>query len=70
MFRAEPTVPKHLAVVEAECTAAFFCGNEEVVVAGDDVEVEGAEDVGGGEGVGFVDDGADGGVLVDDDGAD
>jgi len=39
------------------------------MVAGNDVEVEGAEDVGGGEGIGFVDDGADRGVFVEDDGA-
>ena len=70
MFRTQATIPKYLAIVKLERAAAFLCGDEEVVVAGDDVEVEGAEDVGGGQGVGFVDDGADGGVFVEDDGAD
>ena len=70
MLRAQPTVPKHLGVVEAENGARFFRFDEEIMVPRNDFKVEDAEFVVGVEGVGFVDDGADGGVFVEDDLAD
>lgn len=67
VLRAEFRVPVDLGVVEFEAAACFANFDQHVVGAGEDFVREGAEFALGADIVCFVDDGADVGVLVDDD---
>ena len=66
----EPAVPVHFGIIEAEAAVLLDDFDVEVRVAGEEVVAEGAVFVHFADFVGFVDDGADGGVLVQEDGGD
>ena len=68
MLRVEPAVPVHLRVIEAEPAVFLVDLDVQVRVAGEEFVAEGAVFVGLADFVGLVDDGADGGVFVEDDG--
>ena len=70
MLGVEPAVPVHFGVIEAEPAVLLDDFDIEVGVPGEEVVAEGAVFVGLADFVGFVDDGADGGVLVQEDGGD
>ena len=70
MLRVEPAVPVHLGVIEAEGAVFLVDLDVEVRVAGEEFVAEGAVFVGLADFVRLVDDGADGGVLVEEDGGD
>lgn len=63
---AQPAVPVHVCVVEAELAVIFLRDDVQVFVAGYDLQGEGSEFVFGAYVVEFVDDGFDSGVLVHD----
>ena len=70
MLGVEPGVPVHFGVIEAEA-AAFLVGFDiEVGIAGEEFVAKGAVFVCLADFVDFVDDGADDGVLVQEDGGD
>ncbi len=66
----EPAVPVHLGVVEAEAAVLLVDFDVHVRVAGEELVAEGAVFVSFADFVCFVDDGADGGVFVEEDGGD
>ena len=70
MLRVEPAVPVHLGVVETERAVLGVGFDIHVRVAGEELVAEGAVFVLVADLVGFVDDGADGGVFVEQDGGD
>ena len=70
MLGVEPAVPVHFGIVEAEPAVFLDDFDIEVGIAGEEFVAEGAVFVGLADFVGFVDDGADGGVLVQEDGGD
>ena len=70
VLRVEPAVPVHLRVVETERAAFLVDLDLHVRVAGEELVAEGAVFVRLADVVGLVDDGADGGVFVEDDGGD
>ena len=70
MLRVEPAVPVHFRVVEAEPAVFLVDLDVHVRVAGEEFVAEGAVLVCLADFVRLVDNGADGGVLVEDDGGD
>lgn len=70
VLRVEPAVPVHLGVVETEPAVFLVDFDIQVRVAGEELVAEGAVFVPLADFVRFVDDGADGGVLVEEDGGD
>ena len=70
MLGVETAVPVHLGVVEAEPAVFLVDLDVQVRVAGEELVAEGAVFVLLADFVGFVDDGADGGVLVQEDSGD
>jgi len=66
MFRTQPRIPENLGIIKPEDRACFLCFYLKVVVAGVDFKVEDAVFVVGIQSIGFVDDGADGRVFVED----
>ena len=70
MLGVEPAVPIHLGVVEPEGAILGVDFDPHVRVAGKELVAEGAVFVLVADLVGFVDDGADGGVFVHEDGGD
>ena len=68
VLRVEPTVPVDLCVVEAEAAVLLVDLDVQVRVAGEELVAEGAVFVFFADLVGFVDDGADGRILVEEDG--
>ena len=70
MLGVEPAIPVHFGVIEAEPAVLLDDLDVEVGIAGEEFVAEGAVFVYFADFVGFVDDGADGGVLVQEDGGD
>ena len=70
MLGVEPAVPVHFGVIEAEPAIFLVDFDIEVGIAGEEFVAEGAVFVCLADFVDFVDDGADGGVLVQEDGGD
>ena len=70
MLGVEAAVPVDLGVIEAEAAVLLVDLDVQVRVAGEELVAEGAVGVPVADFVGFVDDGADGGVLVEEDGGD
>lgn len=70
VLRVEPAVPVHFGVIEAEPAVFLVDLDVQVRVAGEEFVAEGAVRVGLADFVGLVDDGADGGVFVEEDGGD
>ena len=70
MLGVETAVPVHLGVVEPEPAVLLLDLDVQVRVAGEELVAEGAVFVLLADFVGFVDDGADCGVLVEEDGGD
>ena len=70
MLRVEPAIPVHLGVVEAELAVFLVDLDVQVRVTGEEFVAKGAVFVCLADFVGFVDDGADGGVLVENDSGD
>ena len=70
MLGVEPAVPVHFGVIESEPAVSFVDLDSHVWVACEELVAEGAVFVGFAHPVGLVDDGADGGVFVLEDGGD
>ena len=70
MLGVEAAVPVDLCVIEAEAAVLLVDFDVQVRVAGEELVAEGAVGVSVADPVGLVDDGADGGVLVEEDGGD
>jgi len=66
VFCTQSRIPENLGIVKTEDGASLLCFDKEVVVAGNNLEIEDAEFIVGVERVCFVDDGADGRVFVED----
>lgn len=67
MLGVEPAVPVHFGVVETEAAVLLVDLDVHVRVAGEELVAEGAVFVLLADFVRFVDDGADGGVFVEED---